>query len=289
MWHIVASACVKMVLTIDAGNTKTKWALFDDDRKIIHQGACFNAQILTASILPDSLTCDQIVISNVAGEAHAERLQQCISTYPATTFWLTASKQLGHVINNYNTPKLLGSDRWAGLIAAWYMQHETCVVVNAGTATTIDAVVSTEMNGETFGVFIGGMILPGIDLMLQGLGAATAQLPTSTVDAKTHPQVMISPFATSTANAIYSGAVNATLGAIKQMTQSLEKEYLHRPKLIISGGNAMVLQQNLADENSTDVAIPQKEKTVTIVDNLVLQGLYLLTLPAIQQTTQSAL
>ncbi|MNR65129.1 hypothetical protein D3C85_1880450 [compost metagenome] len=51
----------------------------------------------------------------------------------------------------------------------------------------------------------------------------------------------------------------------------------------------MVLQQNLADENSTDVAIPQKEKTVTIVDNLVLQGLYLLTIPAIQQTTQSAL
>jgi type III pantothenate kinase len=278
-----------MVLTIDAGNTKTKWALFDDDGKICHQSACLIAHIATANLLPDSLTCDQIMISNVAGETHAKQLQQLINTYQATTVWITASKQAAHVINHYSTPELLGSDRWAALIAAWHMQHETCVVVNAGTATTIDAIVSTPIDGETFGVFIGGMILPGIDLMLQSLGTAAAQLPKTTTNTATHPQAIVSPFATTTSDAILGGAVNATLGAIKHMMQAIEQQYMQTPQLIISGGNAMLIQQSFTNENSADTAIEQTKKTVTIIDNLVLQGLYLLTEPAIKQTSQSTL
>lgn len=280
-----------MVLTIDAGNTKTKWALFDNDGEISHQGACLNSHISTANILPDSLTCDQIVISNVAGEAHAKQLQQLASIYEATTHWLTASKQLGHVINNYTTPKSLGSDRWAALIAAWQMQHTTCVVVNAGTATTIDAIVSTQIDGETFGVFIGGMILPGIDLMQQSLGVATAQLPKIPTETSTYPQTTdnqqssVNPFATNTTNAIYSGAVNATLGAIQQMSQAVEQQYRQTPEFIISGGNARVIAQHLTNENSPDIATHQAKKPVTIAENLVLQGLYLFTKLAVKQTS----
>jgi type III pantothenate kinase len=278
-----------MVLTIDAGNTKTKWALFDDDGKISHQGSCLNAHISTANVLPNSLTCDQIVISNVAGEAHAKQLQHLTSIYEATTHWLTASKQLGYVINNYTIPKSLGSDRWAALIATWYMQHKTCVVVNAGTATTIDAIVSTQIDGETFGVFIGGMILPGIDLMQQSLGVATAQLPKIPTETPSYPQTTDSSqsnsFATDTTNAIYSGAVHATLGAIQQMSLAVEQQYRQTPELIISGGNAMVIAQYLTNENSPDIATHQAKKPVTIAENLVLQGLYLITKLAVKQTS----
>jgi type III pantothenate kinase len=280
-----------MVLTIDAGNTKTKWALFDDDGEISDQGACLNAHLSTANLLPDSLTCDQIVISNVAGEAHAKQLQQLTSIYEVTTHWLTASKQLGYVINNYTTPKSLGSDRWAALIAAWHMQHTTCVVVNVGTATTIDAILSTQIDGKTFGVFIGGMILPGIDLMQQSLGVATAQLPKIPTEISTNPkttdspQFTVNPFATNTTHAIYSGAVNATLGAIQQMSQAVEQQYRQTPELIISGGNARVIAQHLTNENSPDITTHQTKKPVTITENLVLQGLYLFTKLAVKQTS----
>ncbi|WP_235189702.1 type III pantothenate kinase [Methylotenera sp. L2L1] len=278
-----------MVLTIDAGNTRTKWALFDDAGNIHHQGACLNKEIASANMLPGSLTCEQIVISNVAGEEHAKQLHHLTVAYQATAYWFTASKQCSDVINNYATPELLGSDRWAALIAAWHMQHETCVVVNAGTATTIDAIVSTQINGEVFGVFIGGMILPGIDIMQQSLGTATAQLPKTTTDTATRQQTAVSPFATTTTNAIYSGAAHATLGAIKHMLQTVEHQYGHTPALIISGGNAILIQQNLTNENSADSAAQPTKKPVTIADNLVLQGLYLSTTPAIKQTTQSTL
>lgn len=303
MWHIVASVCVKMVLTIDAGNTKTKWALFDTDGNICHQDACLNSEIANVALLPDTLNCSQIVISNVAGTQHAKQLQQRIAPYQAITSWIKSGKQIANVINHYATPESLGTDRWAALIAAWHIQQKTCVVINAGTATTIDALIHREIDGKTYGEFIGGMILPGIDLMQHSLGIATAQLPNNITDRLTPTQLATSPFATSTANAIYSGAVNATSGAIKQMAHAIAQSYKQQPTILISGGNAVTIKQGLLDNNLTQNAIehsintptpPQTEKTVTIVDNLVLQGLYLLKSPEIhsttlQSTTQSTL
>jgi type III pantothenate kinase len=271
-----------MVLTIDAGNTKTKWALFDASGNICHQDACLNAEITTAKLLPDTLDCNQIVISNVAGAQHAEQLQQRISLYTATITWVTASKQAAEVVNNYATPASLGTDRWAALIAAWHLHHATCVVVNAGTATTIDAIIHREDAGRSYGEFIGGMILPGIELMQTSLGAATAQLPKTV--ALADQKTVITPLANNTSDAIYSGAIHATLGAITQMLQAVEQQN-QTPKLIISGGNASAIQQALTQQDSTYSAIEHNKKTVTIVDNLVLQGLYLLAQPAIHTTS----
>jgi len=271
-----------MVLTIDAGNTKTKWALFDASRSICHQDACLNTEITTAKLLPDTLNCTQIVISNVAGEQHAAQLQQRIVSYQAITTWVIASKQAADVVNSYTTPASLGTDRWAALIAAWHLHHASCVVVNAGTATTIDAIIHRENADYPYGEFIGGMILPGIELMQKSLGAATAQLPKTV--ALADQQTAIKPFANNTSDAIYSGAIHATLGAITQMLQATE-QYSTPPKLIISGGNAGVIQQAFMQQDSAYGKIEHSKKTVTIVDSLVLQGLYLLAQPVINKNS----
>ena len=275
-----------MVLTIDAGNTKTKWALFDASGNIRHQAACLNAEITTAKLLPDTLTCTQIVISNVAGTQHAEQLQQRIQPYQIAATWVNSSKQAANVINNYAKPESLGTDRWAALIAAWHLQQASCVVVNAGTATTIDAVIHHEANGKTHGEFIGGMILPGIALMQTSLGAATAQLPKTAATAGQPDSATMQPFATSTSDAIYSGAIHATLGAITQMLHALEQQS-QTPTLILSGGNAGVIKQALTQQDSNYHATLHGKKTVTIVENLVLQGLYLLAQPAINNNSSS--
>ena len=271
-----------MVLTIDAGNTKTKWALFDANGNICHQDACLNTEIATAKLLPNTLSCTQIVISNVAGAQHAEQLQQHITPYQATITWVTASKKAAGVVSNYTVPESLGTDRWAALIAAWHMQHTTCVVVNAGTATTIDAIIHRENADNSYGEFIGGMILPGITLMQTSLGAATAQLPKAA--AAISQQASIQPFANNTSDAIVSGAIHATLGAIKQMLQAVTPQG-QTPTLILSGGNSGLIQQALTQQDYSESSALDGKKTVTItatiVDNLVLQGLYLLALPAI--------
>ncbi len=274
-----------MVLTIDAGNTRTKWALFDSNGEICHQGMCLNADIANTHFLPSTFSCQHIMISNVAGPQHAEKLQQRINQYTTNITWCVSNHQANNVINHYTHPELLGSDRWAALIAAWHIHHAPCVVVNAGTATTIDAIISKTMDGETYGEFVGGMILPGISLMQNSLGLATAQLSTASTSTPTRQSSAINPFGITTNEAIYSGAVYATLGAIELMLKAMQA---HSPRLVISGGNALSLHEEIIATNSTSTSI-YTLKPVLIAKNLVLHGLYLLAQPIIHKTSKSTL
>ncbi|WP_250456325.1 type III pantothenate kinase, partial [Caballeronia sp. ATUFL_M2_KS44] len=72
----------------------------------------------------------------------------------------------------YADPARLGSDRWAGMIAARAAYPgEHLLVATFGTATTLEAL-------RADGVFTGGLIAPGWSLMMESLGSHTAQLPT---------------------------------------------------------------------------------------------------------------
>ena len=80
-------------------------------------------------------------------------------------------RELCGVRNLYERPEQLGPDRWASLIAARTLEPgRACLVVNAGTCTTVDML---SVNGE----FAGGLILPGIDLMRFVLHEHTGRLP----------------------------------------------------------------------------------------------------------------
>ena len=171
------------------------------------------------------------------------------------------------MLNHYSKPETLGTDRWAALIAAWNIKHAPCVVINAGTAVTIDALnLSTDDHAQQ-GEFIGGLILPGLSLMQQCLGLATAQLPKTSKESPVITQADAGIFATNTVDAIQSGALHAIVGAITLMVQALQMQSKQLPSIIISGGNAKIMHEYL----STHVTNP-----ISIVDNLILQGLFLL-------------
>jgi type III pantothenate kinase len=248
-----------MLLTIDAGNTRTKWAVFSDDGKIMQQGACVNADLSNSLIALQNVS--NVIVSNVAGEAHANQIKGIFASHNFPLHWFKSSVLCCDVINSYDQPQTLGSDRWAALIAAWQMQHAPCVVVNAGTAVTIDALVQSAADNHQ-GEFVGGMILPGLTLMQASLSQATAQLP------KNNDLIHLSGevFATSTVAAISQGALNAICGAIEKMISMFTEKYGVAPYVILSGGDAAIIQAHLS-------------KTVTnqlvIVDHLVLTGLYL--------------
>lgn len=238
------------ILTIDAGNTRVKWGLFDAAGNLLEQGACMHVE-LTSLRLP---AANEAMISNVAGNGMETQLKALLNH--TKIHWVVAKASACGVKNSYAKPETLGTDRWAALIAAWHIQHASCVVVNAGTAVTIDALTS---DGE----FIGGLILPGLNLMQQSLGLATAQLPTLCAP----PMQDLSIFAGNTADAIHAGALYAVSGAVSQMVQALQLHGKQVPAVIISGGDADLIKKHL----TSDVT-----KQVLIVDNLVLQGLYLL-------------
>ena len=254
-----------MLLSIDVGNTRTKWALFNAAGEIQQQAACLNQALTTAEFSASTLGYTRIIISNVAGPDLALLLIEKLTPYARPIHWLQSTAQAAGLVNSYTPCASLGSDRWAALIAAWHIKHAPCVVVNAGTAVTIDALsIGSRLNS---GRFLGGLIMPGLDLMQHSLGMAAAQLPKS----HTAPPTQAEIFATSTTTAIYAGAIFAVLGAITQMAHALQQQCQQAPSVIISGGNAALIYQQLEHNPIVNGLMLD----ASIVDSLVLQGLYL--------------
>ena len=252
-----------MILTIDAGNSRTKWGVFDAEGELQVHGACLNADLAVMQVPLAWKSCKRVVISNVAGPALAETLKALLGTLNVSIRWIMPTDSACGVKNGYASPQQLGTDRWAAMIAAWQHYHEPCVVVNAGTALTIDALVRDGQHG----VFVGGLIVPGIRLMQQSLAQATAGvgvLPGS-----------FSDFPVSTGDAVYSGALLAAVGAIKAMFANLQYRENEPPHCILSGGDAGLL----ADVLLSDAEVA---KHVVIADNLVLQGLLLIEKGAVE-------
>ncbi len=237
------------MLLLDAGNSRLKWALARNgawlQRGMLDLAKLGSLRQVFSALPPPH----RILASNVAGARAAEQLRAACALWPCPVEFVTAQREQCGVRNGYAQPAQLGSDRWAALIAAWRRVNGACVVVNCGTATTVDA-LSCE------GEFLGGLILPGLEMMRRSLAAGTAQLKESVGQWSAFPR--------NTADAVYSGAIQATAGAV-----SRQHELLQAPDApCVLGGGA-------ADEIE-----PRLPHPVIRMDDMVLQGLQLIGLEA---------
>jgi type III pantothenate kinase len=242
-----------MILVLDSGNSRLKWGLYGPHGWQI-QGVVPNQELAKLALRDwQNLQRPSRVIGvNVAGEAARVRVEGQIARWRIPVEWLTASAEAAGVVNRYAIPSQLGADRWASLVAARKRAIEgeasppPCVVINAGTAITVDAL-------DADGVFRGGLILPGMTLMLQSLADRTAGL-------KVAPG-RFDDFPISTPDALYSGAVHAICGAIELMRWKLRQD--RDVKCFLAGGAAHEVARHLAPP-------------VEVVDNLVLEGVLVL-------------
>lgn len=238
-----------MLLVIDIGNTRTKWAMADAAGRLQESEICLNTELAQANFPIAQVT--KVLVANVAGEAIAQQLNQLLSPLPV--HFVTAKPNACGIKSLYATS--LGIDRWAALVAAWHRTKHATVVVNAGTAVTIDALAD--------GVFLGGTIMPGLYLLRASLRQNTAQLDVG--------EGAYAEFPINTPDAIETGCLNAVVGAIHLMQKRLEKRSGWLPKLVMTGGDARPIAQALNAQ-----AANTGTKQVIIIENLVLQGLVLL-------------
>jgi type III pantothenate kinase len=225
------------ILCLDSGNTRIKWGLRQDD-VWLDRGAMPVDGL--AAFAPNT---DRVVACNVAGAAAQAAIKSLAARLDARLEWVESQARQCGVINGYEQPQQLGADRWAALIGARGLHGGTCLVVNAGTATTVDVLGAD-------GRFRGGLILPGVTMMRQSLASNTAQLPVADGNFRALP--------TNTADAIASGALAATLGAIERMFAPLAAE----PEVLclLSGGAASAL-------------LPHLRIAHRLIPDLVLEGL----------------
>ena len=239
-----------MLLLVDAGNTQIKWALADraaPPGAWLVSGAVPHAQIESLAALWQTLAIDQVLLSNVAGAAVQKQLQESVPAHTPTECFAASAQRAG-LQNQYRDPAQLGCDRFAAAIGARAAFPATSLIVaTCGTATTVDAITAE-------GVFLGGMILPGLGLMASALASNTALLPQVA-----HANMSVSTFADNTQDAIISGCLAAQAGAIERAVQVHGGADVVR--CIISGGAGQWVAAHLS--------VPHQR-----VDNLVLLGLF---------------
>ncbi len=126
-------------------------------------------------------------------------------------------------------PEKVGIDRVCSAAAAYDVIRKACVVAGFGTAITVDCV-----NDE--GVFMGGAILPGLQLQAQSLHEGTATLPCVAADAAD------TPFGTTTEQAIRAGIVYGVVGALREITERFAGELKAWPQLVATGGQAELIR-----------------------------------------------
>ena len=237
-----------MILAIDAGNSRVKWGWHDGERwQSVASVSLIEFAASSDHVNPFSVTHadpERIVISNVAGDGAHQLLVNWTSIFDAEPLWLRAEAERGGVQNRYERPEQLGPDRWAALLAARALHSGPCLVVNAGTATTVDM-----LSGD--GSFLGGSILPGVELMRFVLHEHTGRLPIREGSYRDAPR--------NTFDAIETGCRHAQAGAVERMYRVF-RDVAPAPLCIVAGGAGRALVDQLS--------MPRR-----YVENLVLDGL----------------
>lgn len=219
-----------MNLLIDIGNTRIKSAVSHGHGLSAQTSGVWrdrdSSEVFTSlwrHVLPA-----RVIVSNVAGDTIGEELWQwCVSRgWPNPEFAKSESKS-GDLICAYIEPSQLGVDRWVAMQGALTLTKSAVLVIDCGTATTVDLVTSEKIHR-------GGTILPGVSTMRRALAGGTANLDV--------PAGKITAFADNTQDAIAGGTAYALAGAIDRLATEAEN-LCDEPMInIITGGEAELVQ-----------------------------------------------
>jgi len=252
-----------MILTVDIGNSRIKWALWQADeiieRAVATHSASSNADTFDALFLELDRPAHIFAVC-VAGN----KLSYALETWSKQHWqrqvdFLKTEKQFNNIINAYENPEQHGADRWAAVVAS----HKRCpgssvCVINAGTATTFDLV-------DKGGQHLGGYILPSYATMHKALLADTAKVKSAAKyewDRQIYGHFNASSVPDNTNDAVNQGLHKLLQAGIREICQ-LAKQKMESPmQIIISGGFA----ETILSYPDMPVMIHQPD--------LVMQGLY---------------
>lgn len=225
----IGNSTVVIAYSDAEGNIKDTWRLMT--RK--HETISFFRREIRAGLYSFGLLkkdgtiekIDSIVISSVVPEINDKLSQALFDVTGVTPHFFSLEDAMKVISIQIESPSQLGKDRLADAIGARCCYGAPAIVIDMGTATTIGVI-----NDE--GVFIGGMIIPGVKTSLKALSTKASQLPTVNIE---KPRNMIGR---NTLECMQSGIVYGTAsmidGLIDRILPTLGKDV----KIVATGGNA---------------------------------------------------
>ena len=237
-----------MKLLIDAGNSRIKWCWYDgEDLPLDYESAEYEdleeqgADLFKGSG-PDT---DDVLVCNVAGDDIRQLLNDSFSEWNLTPRFFTSKASGCGVTNAYSSPEKLGVDRWMSLLGAWTISNDAACIVDCGTAVTIDV-----LNDK--GQHLGGLIVPGLELMQDSLVSQANGIPE---DEEFEPPDSPSLLARDTSSAVAAGSLYALVALVERVRQDIEKELGISLPLYLSGGDVDLIQPLLGCETTHEPMI----------------------------------
>ncbi|MEZ5594343.1 MAG: type III pantothenate kinase [Gammaproteobacteria bacterium] len=231
-----------MKLLVDIGNTRLKWIALQDGL-VIKRGHLLHRQVEPARwgnrLWGKLRRPSQIVIANVAGPAVRDALNDWFQQRWAmqACFVHSTVQQFG-ISNGYEEPHTLGVDRWMAMIGCRQLQQCNSVIIDCGTAATIDAL-------RADGQHLGGVILPGLRLMHEALYQQTRQIEEQDIGDVTF-------LGRNTRDCIWGGAVHAIAATLDRvsgyMANTMAETHPGATVAVLTGGNAEALHPYLERE-----------------------------------------
>ncbi len=230
-----------MLVAIDAGNTEVKLAIIRHGRVLAVRRAATRSRLAAYDVdglLAEALGVDPASVGSDPPIAAIEGFA-LVSVVPR---WTEAAADLSQRIGrplliasaatipipmHVADPEGVGADRLLNAFAALRLHGAPAIVVDLGTATTVDAV-------DSAGAFVGGAIAAGLELGLAALASGTAGLP------RVPAAMPERAIGRDTAEALQSGAVLGHVGLVRELTERIGAELMQgggaRPRIVVTGG-----------------------------------------------------
>jgi type III pantothenate kinase len=238
-----------MILLLDLGNTRLKFALLDGDA-FVHRGAFgWDADIAheLATLWAQWPRPTRIVGASVVDPARETAVAVAAeNAFGLAPSWVRTPAAACGVSNAYAEPHRLGVDRFLALVDAFAAGRAPCVLASVGTALTLDAL-------DAEGRHLGGWIAPGPLLMQQSVLGATVQV-------RPDQAGSVRDLADNTADGLASGCWQACAALVDRFVDRSAPLLGGTPTVTLGGGDAAVLA-------------PLLEREVMLVPDTVLRGL----------------
>ena len=231
-----------MILTIDVGNTNVVLGCVEDGVVVSRSRLATNTSDLPndyAMKMRQSFAFDSIdyhefegaILSSVVPQVN-RAIRSAVRKLTGLECIIVGAGIKTGVNVKIDDPGTLAGDLITGTVGALSMYKPPIIIVDMGTATTIVAV-------DKDGAYIGGAIVPGVNLSFEALSQGTSLLPNISIEA---PRKCI---ATNTVDSMKSGAVFGTAAMIDGMIERMEAELGQPATVIATGGLSNVFMANI--------------------------------------------
>lgn len=252
-----------MKLLIDIGNTRIKWALASSDG-LLGSGALGYEELNTfLSSLEGNV--EKVVLATVLKSENpevSETLGAWCESKSISLEEVAVQKTCSGLTVAYDHLENLGVDRWLAMVAAWSKYQRACIIIDAGSAITVDYI-------DASGNQLGGLIVPGKDMLRRTLfdNTAAVKVPELEISQSWLPGIDTQPCVANGIAAMIRGLVFEVLNKLNSL------DGMKSSVVLLSGGDAELISGALKDWNRSQLDQDHTLDTEN-APQLVLQGLH---------------